>query len=362
MSGPALQNLKSGPGGPPRAKVGHGPLSASNSFQHKERPKWTASQPETYPKEEHRLVAHFLSEAKRTGHRTQGLIGLRSRIPWLLEYLSECGLSIPEVGIEEALEYQASLIRKGRADGRPYCNSTVLAYLKAASQFFDFLLRRGEVASNPFSEIRRVRPEKRLPRNLPKESDMERLLAELSRFDSPPNLNARITRYRVHVIAECMYATGIRSSEAASLRVEDIDFGRSLVRIREGKGGAPRTAYINRYALELLRLYVEKIRPLILAKRWARRGLLFCCDWMGFGKLMNRTLRALTSSLSLPRFTSHDFRHSLGYHLLRAGCNIRHIQQILGHKRLRNTEIYTKVDREELREVLDAFHPRKWRA
>ena len=159
-----------------------------------------------------------------------------------------------------------------------------------------------------------------------------------------------------------MYATGIRSSEAAALRVEDVDFTRSLLFIREGKGGASRMAYMNQYSLQLLKLYVEKMRPLILTKLWARKELLFGCDWMSFGKLVNRTLHDLTEGLSFPRFTSHDFRHSLGYHLLRAGCNIRHIQQILGHKRLRNTEIYTKVDREELREVLDAFHPRKWKA
>jgi site-specific recombinase XerD len=161
------------------------------------------------------------------------------------------------------------------------------------------------------------------------------------------------------VIAELMYATGIRSSEAASLRIEDVDFERALITIREGKGGGRRVAYINRYALELISLYVERMRPAILSKRWARGELLFGCDWAGFGKLVNRTLRLATAELSMTRFTSHDFRHCLGYHLLRAGCNIRHIQQILGHKRLRNTEVYTKVDREELREVLDAFHPRK---
>jgi integrase/recombinase XerC len=57
---------------------------------------------------------------------------------------------------------------------------------------------------------------------------------------------------------------------------------------------------------------------------------------------------------------SHGFRHALGYHLLRAGCNIRHIQSILGHRQLRNTEIYTKVENEDLKHVVDACHPRKW--
>ncbi len=331
--------------------------------------KWTASQPETYPKEDtyasaeaEKLLSDCLAEAKLAGHRTQGLRALRYRIPKLLVFLRERALPLREVTVEQALEYQSWLIQSGCGDGRPYCNSTIVTYLKGAAHFYSFLERRGVVDSNPFAEIRRVRAEKRLPRNLPKEPQMEMLLGELARFDSPAHLNARITRYRVHVIAECMYATGIRSTEAASLRPEDIDFSRGLLYIREGKGGASRVAYLNQYSLEILRLYSDRMRPLIHAKGWARGELLFGCDWMSFGKLVNRSLRTITAALALPPFTSHDFRHSLGYHLLRAGCNIRHIQQILGHKHLRNTEIYTKVDREELREVLDTFHPRKWKA
>jgi len=58
--------------------------------------------------------------------------------------------------------------------------------------------------------------------------------------------------------------------------------------------------------------------------------------------------------------TSHGFRHSLGTHLLRSGCDMRHIQVILGHEALSTTQIYTKVDKEDLKKSLDAFHPRRW--
>ena len=362
MSEADLQTLESGPGGPGRARVGHGPLSNAKSLPGKGGEKWTAFQPETYPQEDTSLVGQCLTEARAAGHREQGLRGLRNRIPKLLAFLNERALALQELGVEEALEYQSWMIQGGRRDGRPYCNSTVVSYLKAAAHFYGFLERRGVVLSNPFAEIRRVRAEKRLPRNLPKEPQMEALLSALSRFDLPADLGDRITRYRVHLIAELMYATGIRASEAAFLRPTDVDFKRGLLFIREGKGGASRVAYLNQYCLQILKLYIERLRPLIHARRWARRGeLLFGCDWTSFGKLVNRTLRPIATQVSLRRFTSHDFRHCLGYHLLRSGCNIRHIQQILGHRRLRNTEVYTKVDREQLREVLDAFHPRKWK-
>lgn len=305
-------------------------------------------------------MAECLAEAKRAGHREQGLRGLRVRIPKLLAYLREQGLTVMQVGVVEAQGFQRWLIEGGRADGRRYAASTVLSYLKAVAHFYEFLKARHLVGSNPFREIRRVRPEKRLPRTLLKEPQMAALLAELARYDHHAHLNGRISAYRVHVACELLYATGLRASEAASLRPGDIDFERALLTVREGKGGRSRTAYLNAYALEVLRLYLERLRPLIHDKRWANGELLFGCQGMSFGKLVNRTLRAVTRRINLPPLTCHGFRHAVGYHLLRAGCNIRHIQQILGHRRLKNTEVYTQVDRQDLREVLDAYHPRRW--
>ena len=57
--------------------------------------------------------------------------------------------------------------------------------------------------------------------------------------------------------------------------------------------------------------------------------------------------------------TTHHFRHAVGFHLLRAGCDIRYIKEILGHEELGTTQIYTKVDKLDLKKVIDEFHPRK---
>jgi integrase/recombinase XerD len=310
---------------------------------------------------EPKLLEDCLEEARRAGHTKKSVIGFRKTIPWVLAYLRERGLSLDRVGPQEAQEYQSWLIAHGRADGRPYCNSTVLNYLKAAAHFYAFLVRHGQVLSNPFAEIRRVRAEKRLPRNLPKEPEMEKLLEELSHFERAPDLRARLTRYRVHLIGELLYASGIRSGEAASLRPQDIDFEHGLLLVREGKGGRSRVAYLSQYALQVLRLYLDRLRPLLVAKAywWNGADSLFGCDGGSMGPLVSRTLTPIARSLEVPQPAAHEFRHAVGYHLLRAGCNIRHIQQFLGHAHLKTTEIYTKVDREDLRDVLDGFHPRK---
>jgi integrase/recombinase XerC len=169
-------------------------------------------------------------------------------------------------------------------------------------------------------------------------------------------------RYRMHVIAELMYSTGLRVSEVAGLKPSDVDFARSVVNVRDGKGGYARVAFLNEYAREVLRLYAEKMRLLVMNELNRNRSeYLFGAGWKNFKRTVNRYLAAASRKLALPALTSHSFRHALGYHLLRAGCNIRHIQEILGHRRLKNTEVYTKVDKEDLRKVLDNCHPRQWK-
>ena len=208
-------------------------------------------------------------------------------------------------------------------------------------------------------EIRKMRVEKKLPQNILQPQEMNKLLEHLHHYDRYENLKDSLTAYRVPVIAELMYATGLRISEVAQLRPEDINFSRGTVRVQEGKGGVSRIALLNDYACQVLQLYVDRLRDVVLNKRNRPSAhLLFGANWTNLGKTVNRFLAKQTATLPLPIFTSHGFRHALGFHLLKAGCNIRYIQSILGHKLLRNTEIYTKVEKDDLKDVLDTFHPR----
>lgn len=308
------------------------------------------------------LVAEYLAHEKTKGRRKQYLVGLRRRVPWLLRFLDEQGLAYGELKVKQAYAFQGSLIESKTKDGRKYANHTVLSYMTAASSFYDFLKERGAVASNPFREIRKVRADKKLPRHILKEKEMNTFLDALAKFDEGPTLKHRVTRYRVHVIAEFLYSTGLRMSEAAQLRPDDIDFRRSLVEVRDGKGGVARVAFLNEYAREVLRLYVEKMRPLVFSEWNERNGdLLFGTGSERLGHTVNSTLAAAAKEADVPAPTSHGFRHALGFHLLRSGCGVRHIQQILGHKKLATTEIYTKVEKEDLKTVMDRHHPRIFR-
>jgi site-specific recombinase XerD len=343
------------------AKVGQGPLLNANSLQGIDGKKWTDLQPETYTQEDTSQLAHFLAACKGEGRSEQALIGLRNRVPKLFAYLDENSLELSSLRPREAQAYIGWLSTQRTKQGTPYSGRTVAAFLTAASAFCQFAKRRGLLLSNPFKEVRRLRVEKKLPRGILKEAQMKSLLDALTRFDEPAHLKAALARYRLHVVAELMYSTGLRVSEVAALAMSDIDFARSTITVRQGKGGWARVAFLDEFAREVLRLYVEKVR-LRAASEWHRRkdGLLFGTGWAWFGHAVNDELARTCAELRLPAMRSHGFRHAVGFHLLRAGCNIRHIQSILGHRRLRNTEVYTRVDKEDLRHVVDACHPRRW--
>ena len=304
-----------------------------------------------------KLFAAYKASEELRGHTVQGMTSTLRGVRKLLAWLEGQGLEVRGLRVKDALTYQGHLQEQGLS------RSSVLFLLYAATSFYAYLKRSGRVANNPFAEIRKPRREKHLPPALLKEAAMGAFLSQLSRFDCGARLIDRVKAYRAHVAAEFLYATGIRASEAAGVRVEDLDFDGGVVRVREGKGGVTRMAILGSYAAEVLKLYVERMRPLVLNEQHAKsRELLFGVKWNSFGECVNSVYRDVSARLGLSVTTCHMFRHAVGYHLLRAGCNIRYIQDILGHRDLKSTEFYTRVDTEDLRDVVDRFHPRRWTA
>jgi integrase/recombinase XerD len=307
-------------------------------------------------------LADAFLEAQKTLVSAQGFTTLRGLTFRMLAWFDEEELDPCTLGIQEAVRYEAFLAGHARGDGVPICAGTMQNYLKTARRFFAYLVNTERRSTNPFTELRYPRLEQHLSRNVLSEAQMGRLLAALARFDACSPWWQRLRRYRVHVIAEFLYATGLRIAEAASLVPAALDLGQRLVRLEAGKGGKPRTAYLSGYASDILAHYLATGRDLI-RKGYERDSpdTLFMATKGRLAIMMNAELRGVCTELELPVITTHGFRHSLGTHLLRAGCDMRHIQVILGHEALSTTQIYTRVDKDDLKRSLDAFHPRKWR-
>jgi integrase/recombinase XerD len=288
------------------------------------------------------------------------LISRKTHFNSFIEFLD--GRKVEDIHYKEALEYQGYIIERGNNYKEEYSASTINGYILAISGFYDYLESRNLVFNNPFSTMKRLRLDKNIPRNILSDNNMAKLLNYFRDWNKELNLKRRVSLYKMHVISELMYSTGLRVHEAGKLMVEDIKLFTGYVTVREGKGGFSRKAILNDYAKSVLNIYITRMRELTFTKRnLPNKDLLFGMTSVYFEKYVNESLLKATLYLGLNKITSHGFRHAVGYHLLKSGCDIRHIQEVLGHRSLKNTEIYTKVDREDLRKILDKFHPRQFK-
>jgi site-specific recombinase XerD len=233
----------------------------------------------------------------------------------------------------------------------------------ALRTFYKFLIRHAVVETSPIKNLTLPKPEKRLPRFLTLQQMVDllaapaKLLATQQTKTGPGRpISAEVCRRDVAVL-ETIYSCGLRVSELSGLRVEDIDFGEQLVRVR-GKGKKERLVPIGQPALRTIEHYWAQ-----LPAPPAGSEPVFRADTAKAGPLSPLQLaRRLKTYLSIagldPHLTPHKLRHSYATHLLDAGADLRSVQELLGHAHLVTTQVYTHVTTERLKKAYDDAHPR----
>lgn len=318
----------------------------------------------TMNKAHERILTEYLRELHLQNRPTQKV---KSNLKIFLKYAENSGIDFLRLKIRDAQDFQMYLSTAVNEDGSTcaersrsihYSRGSVLAIIGSTTSFYDYLRKKKVIISNPFLEITRIKRTKPLPKNILNEENMDKFLRHLKEFRKGKDLIERRNLYKAHVVSELMYSTGARINEIMKLRSSDVDFIRGVVRITDSKTGVIRDAILNEYAGKVLLLYVTKMREYVLfGKNNADMSLLFG-NRANLKTWLNGILNRESGKLKLGKFTSHYFRHAVGYHLLRGGCDIRYIQEILGHKEMHTTQVYTKVDKEDLKNVIDEFHPR----
>lgn len=307
-----------------------------------------------------RLIAEYIESEEINPKKYKRLIVRKHHLNSFKEFLGY--RVVEDIRLKEVIEYQGWLIERGRGNDIEYSSSTINEYISAVSNFYDYLKSTNVVFENPFKSLKKLRLDKKIPRNILSEKDMDKLLRYFREWNKEPHLKRKTSLYKMHVITELMYSTGLRVHEVSNLTIDDINLSGGSLLVREGKGGFTRSAVLNDYTSQVLKHYINEMREVIFTRRnIANSDLLFGLKEGYLKKYVNECLLKATLSLGLPKVTSHGFRHALGYHLLRSGCSLRHIQTILGHKNIRNTEIYTKVDKKDLKKVLNQYHPRQFK-
>lgn len=295
-----------------------------------------------------RIAREYLSYLDITGHVVSNA---KSALSLFGSFLDETQLSYSYVRVTHAEHFQETLLASGS-----YVKASVLNIVGCLFGFYDYVLKRHLVTSNPFSAVYRPRRPKALPRNILSKDEMQKLLDALCDFNEDNTVSGRRMRYKVHLIAELMYATGLRKGEVCHLTVSDVDTDRGTIRVKDTKSNRERTVFLNDYCRQILSLYLSRVRPYIVTGK-QNSELLFGTQ-NNVGIWFNAHLSEKTRSLDLPCITAHSFRHSFGVHLLANGCDIRYIKEVLGHSSLHTTQIYTRVDKHDLSRVIDECHPR----
>jgi integrase/recombinase XerC len=271
----------------------------------------------------------------------------REDLDVLAEYLAGDDEDLPapdEITTLDLRGYVAALQEAG------YAKSTIARRLASLRSFFRFAQRENLVDHNPAKPLRNPRRPRPLPHFLSTE-EIGRLL------DAPPRNTAPGKRDRA--ILETMYSAGLRVSELVGLQDGDLDLEAGVARIR-GKGRRERLAPVGSHAMRALHCWLES-RQLAAD---APTGLMAPVFVNRFGRALTtrsvgRMLEKYLKTTGLDKRTSpHTLRHSFATHLLDRGADIRSVQELLGHKSLVTTQIYTHVSTAGLREVYERAHPR----
>jgi integrase/recombinase XerD len=237
----------------------------------------------------------------------------------------------------------------GDEERPPVAPATLQRKAACLRSFYRHLRREGILDRDPTADLRAPRKSQRLPQVLSRD-EVQRLLAA-PRGTDPAALRDR-------ALLELMYACGLRASEAIGLEVGDLDLRAGVLRAH-GKGSKERLVPAGRQAIAAVRVYLSHGRPPLVglrdeAKLFVNRrggGL----TRQGLYKIVQRHARAVGLD---GKMSPHTLRHTFATHLLAGGCDLRSLQEMLGHADIATTQIYTHLSAERLKQTYFEAHPR----
>ncbi|MCD6459519.1 tyrosine recombinase XerD [bacterium] len=267
----------------------------------------------------------------------------RSDVSKLLEYFSSnIGKDVCSAAHDDIISFFMDQKKLGL---KP---SSVYRLLISLKIFFVFLQSIKMIESNPVALIDPPRLWKTLPKNV-----------ELYEIDRLMSVKGRkFNELRDHAVVELLYSSGLRASELADLKINDLNFSQNLLKCK-GKGNKERLVPMGKYAEQSITSYLNERRK--KHHSFSANDYLFVTST---GKRLSRVsvwniVKKIAKKVGLnDKIYPHVFRHSFATHLLERGADLRVVQQLLGHSDISTTQIYTYVDKKRLKSAHQSFHPR----
>jgi integrase/recombinase XerD len=242
-----------------------------------------------------------------------------------------------------------SELAEGRDGKPPVAPATLQRKIACLRSFYRYLRRESIIDHDPTAELRPPRSRGRLPKVLSR--DEVNLLLSQPQGASP-------AAQRDRALLETMYACGLRASEAITLELSELDLEAGMLRAR-GKGSKERMVPIGRKAVQTLGTYLGQGRPRLVGIRDEHHVFV---NLRGAGlsrQGLYRIVQGHARSAGLEqRMSPHTLRHTFATHLLAGGCDLRSLQEMLGHADIGTTQIYTHLSADRLRDVYFDAHPR----
>jgi integrase/recombinase XerD len=262
-------------------------------------------------------------------------------------YLGEHRLDATHLAPADVSDFLAAM---ATGNGHPALSTATINRKAACLRSFYRHLRREElIDADPTASLTAPRKGQKLPQVLN--------YAEVQRLLTQPKGSEPIA-LRDRALLEVMYACGLRASEATGLEVGDLDLHEGLLRAR-GKGSKERVVPLGSEAVAAVRAYQRSGRPELVGER--PEAKLFVnfrggpLTRQGLYKIVQRHARSAELD---DKMSPHTLRHTFATHLLAGGCDLRSVQEMLGHADIATTQIYTHLSGEQLKEVYFKAHPR----
>ena len=249
-----------------------------------------------------------------------------------LEYLDNKDLNYRNINKVDVINYLKFL------DECKLSNATISRHLSSLRTYYNYLVNHNIINTNPFNRVSNPKKEKKLPTYL-YEDEIKDILDNLEDDD--------IYKRRNRLIMELFYSTGMRLSELSSIKLNDINGDEIKVL---GKGSKERIVYLDKVVIRLLDDYLNNDRDLFNPKT---NYLILNKNG---NKLSNRSIESIVNdiirtSAIKKHVTPHTIRHSFATHMLNNGCDLKVVQELLGHESLSTTQIYTHITNERIKEV-----------
>ncbi|HEX5910501.1 MAG TPA: site-specific tyrosine recombinase XerD [Thermoleophilaceae bacterium] len=293
------------------------------------------------------LVLDFLAYLEfERGLSRNTLEAYRSDLLQFGRFLEARGLAVVAVTPPQLEDFLAELAGTAGGSASP---ATIHRKAACLRSFYRHLRRDGLLATDPTASLAAPRRGRKLPQVLTR-GQVDKLLAQ-PKGTAPTDLRDR-------ALLELMYACGLRASEAIGLQVSDVDLDEGFLRAR-GKGSKERVVPVGQTAVGAVRRYLERGRPALVGDsaephlfvNFRGGGL----TRQGLYKIVRR--HAVSAGLA-DRMSPHTLRHTFATHLLAGGCDLRAVQEMLGHADVATTQLYTHLSSERLKDVYFRAHPR----